>query len=107
MRRIGLAGVWMVAVFAGCNGFPDTVPITEAERKPENYPTYTLLAATPLVQSGNQRYMVLPGAVVDVPASALRPVAGGLSASVWDSEPYGWLFQRSMDGKVRAAGEIR
>ena len=107
MRRIGWSGVWMAVVFAGCNGFPDTVPIAEAERAPEHYPTYTMVAAAPLVQAGNQRYMVLPGAVVHMPASALRTVAGGLSASVWDNEPYGWLFQQSADGKVRAAGEIR
>ncbi len=107
MRRIGWSGVWMAAVFAGCNGFPDTVPITEAERKPENYETYALTTPTPLVQVGNQRFMVLPGAVEAVPAAALRPITGGLSSSVWDIEPYDRLYQPSMDGKVRVAGEIR
>jgi hypothetical protein len=107
MRRIGWSTVWIAAIAAGCNGFPDAIPISDAERAPEKYPTYAAAPPTTLIQVGTQRYMVLPGAVVHVPASALRSVAGGLSAGLWDSEPFDWLYQRSADGKVRFAGEIR
>ena len=107
MRRIGWSTVWVAAIAAGCNGFPDAIPITDAERAPEKYPTYAAAAPTTLIQVGTQRYMVLPGAVVQVPSSALRSVAGGLSAGMWDSEPFDWLYQASTDGKLRLAGEVR
>ena len=107
MRRIGWSTVWVAAIAAGCNGFPDAIPIADAERAPEKYPTYAAAAPTTLIQVGNQRYMVLAGAVVQVPATALRQVAGGLSAGMWDSEPFDWLYQPSTDGKLRLAGEVR
>lgn len=112
MRRIGgwivLGGV---VLCAACNGFPDPMPIVDAERKAEKYPTYDQSAAAPVLSVDGQRWLVLPGATVVSTPSAFRPLtadAGGvLSAAAWDQPPYDALYVVTPNGRILRAEEIR
>jgi hypothetical protein len=112
----GTSGVWRMnrtffstlLLLAACNGFPNPEPIREAEHKPEHHPSYSMGAAPPVLQTGTQRWVVLPGAVAPVPADMLVPVAQSpLAALKWDEPPFSGLFLREPDGRILVAGEIR
>jgi hypothetical protein len=112
MRRIGgwvVIGGIMLCV--ACNGFPDPVPIEEAERKPEKYLSYDLGQAAPVLSIDGQRWVVLPGATVVAAASAFRPLAadagGALSALAWDQPPYDALYAHIPNGRILRAAELR
>jgi hypothetical protein len=108
MRGFGWSALALSVVTAACNGFPDAIPFSEAEHKAEKYVTYTSAAAPALNPVGNQRFMVLPGAVVSMPASALMPVTdGSLLASRFDAAPFDALYQRGSDAFLRIAAEVR
>ena len=55
--RVALLAV--VVVCAGCNGFPRSEPIRQAENKPEKYPTYT--PAAPSADAPQPRPRTQPG----------------------------------------------
>jgi hypothetical protein len=97
--------VWLCA---GCNGFPAAIPIAQAERKAEKYPSYEAVGRTTIVTVDSQRWQVLPGALMAAPASVLQPVQGApLVALRGDTRPFTALFQRSTNDNVLVAGEIR
>lgn len=112
MRR---SGSWVVsggaALCVACNGFPEPVPIQEAEHKPEVYVTYHQSQASPVLSIDGQRWLVLPGATVVAPASAFRPLTadagGALSAAAWDQPPYDALYAFIPNGRILRAAEIR
>ncbi|MGH7466644.1 MAG: hypothetical protein ACRENP_01525 [Longimicrobiales bacterium] len=93
---------------AGCNGFPGTIPIAEAERRPEQYPSYAATEPTLIVTVDSQRWQVLPGALVHAPSGALQRLAGGpLVAVRGDSPPFATLFQPVAPNSLHQAAEIR
>lgn len=108
VRVLGLGGVLFCF---GCNGFPDSAPIAEAELKPEKYPTYEAVNAAPMISTEGQHWVILQGTQELVPVSALQPIASGstgeLSVSKFDQKPYDLLYARSPDGGHRVAAEVR
>jgi hypothetical protein len=104
-QRFWLVG-WLVVLSAGCNGFPDPVPIAEARIKPEKYPGYTAEQAQ-IVTVNGQPWQVLPGAVVQAPAQALQPVNGGALYTVrGDRPPLSTVLARMADGRLVEAGAL-
>jgi hypothetical protein len=106
--RVKLTVLSTVFALAGCNGFPEPEPIRAAERKPEKYPTYSMGAATAVIAVGGQQWLVLPGAVAQVPSDMLVPAGqSSLLALKWDQAPFSAMFQREPSGRLLEAGEIR
>ena len=108
MRRMGWALVMSAGLLGACNGFPRTVPIADAERMPEKYPTYDASPSSPILTVGNTRWMVMPGAHANIPADWLAPISGTgeLWAAKWDAPPYSALYQPTGTRSIRVAGEV-
>lgn len=91
LLRFGLAtGALIFAT--GCNGFPDSLPLAEAENKPEKYPTYAMSPAINYFMTPGQRWMPVVGAHVATQAFLLTPLSEGVSRLSWDQAPYDMLF---------------
>ena len=107
-RVLGLGSVF---VCAACNGFPDAAPIAEAERKPETYPSYAGVTAAPLIATEGQRWLILEGGHIALPAGTIQPIATGgggeISVAKWDQPPYDLIYARTPKGSFKVAGEIR
>jgi len=91
LLRVGLAAGALI-IATGCNGFPRTIPLTQAETKPEKYPTYTMSPAVNFVATPGQRWMPVPGTHLYPQGFLLTPVADGLSRLTWDQAPFDVLF---------------
>jgi hypothetical protein len=107
-------GGWVLlgaALCSACNGFPDPVPIAEAEHKPEKYLSYAKRSDAPVVTVDGQRWVVLPGSTVVAPATAFRRLAGdqigGLFTAAWDQAPYDALYVVVPGEGMHLAGELR
>ena len=50
-KQAALAALLALVLGTGCNGFPKSEPIQQAETKPEKYPTYTPSAAPAQTQT--------------------------------------------------------
>ena len=112
MRRIWRATVLGgVLLTVGCNGWPDAIPISEAEHMPEKYPSYTASDPTPVISAGGQRFVVLSGSSFNGPTSMFQSLATGGGGELFtlrnDRPPYDALYARSSDGRVRIAAELR
>lgn len=97
-------------LLGACNGWPTTMPYTQAMTHPEKYPTYSATATRPVeFYAGHHRYMVLP-AEVNLGAARTAPVSTGANVSVFslqgDEAPYGSLFARGPNGRTVAVGVI-
>lgn len=109
MKRVLGVAVLAATVATGCNGFPKPIPWKDAEFKAEKYQTYWAQSEVPFT-FGQQRWLLLPGAVSGVPASTFQAAGGGavpLLRIVWDDPPYDQLYSRAADGLLHIAGEIR
>ena len=112
MRRIRRVAVLVgVLATAACNGFPDAIPISEAEHMPEKYTSYKNSDPTPVISAGGQRFMVLSGSSFNGPATMFESLATGGGGELFvlrsDRAPYDALYARSSDGRVRVAAELR
>ncbi len=97
-----------IAILAACNGFPRPAPISEAENRPESYPTYQASPPIQLIAVDSQRWMVLPGATTEIAARLLQPEAGsGLLGLRWSQAPFSTLYHQAGNGRLHEAGEIR
>lgn len=109
MRAVQLIACLSAVISTACNGFPDSEPIGQAERKAERYPSYMATTAVPIT-TGPQHWLLLPGTNVVAPMQSLRPLAGAtqqLFVPSWDRPPYDGLYGRGSDGRIYLAAEIR
>jgi hypothetical protein len=110
MKRALGAAVLAVTIAAGCNGFPKPIPWREAEHKPEHYLTYEASPEVPFVL-GQQRWLLLPGAVTTGPTWMFANAGGTAGAPVmrlvWDDAPFDQLYMQAADGLLHIAAELR
>jgi hypothetical protein len=108
MRFLMSAGVLAVLISTGCHGFPYPEPITQAEHKPEKYPSYTASSAAPIAV-GDQRWLLLPGGFAGVASTSLLPVGTRalFFSAPWDTPPYDQLYGQGADGLLHVAEEVR
>lgn len=85
------------AALVACNGWPKAAKLSEAEHKPEKYPTYAATAAeqTEVIEFQNRKWMVSP-VVVELRGAQLEPVGSGghaaLFAQAGTQMPYPLLY---------------
>lgn len=109
-QMVRLAGLGIMLFVAGCNGFPDAPPISEAEHRPEKYPGYETAGEPTVISTDGQRWVVLAGATDWAPAWLLQSVAIGGGGELFsvrgDPAPHGVLFARLPDGLLRRAAQL-
>lgn len=85
------------AALSACNGWPKAAELSEAEHKPEKYPTYAATAAeqTEIIEFQNRKWMVSP-TVVELRGAKLESVGAGghaaLFAQAGTQTPYPLLY---------------
>lgn len=85
------------AVLWGCNGWPHSNDVRQAEQKPEKYPTYAAAPAgqTQVIVFENRRYLVTP-APVDLHEAQLQAVGAAGEVAIYaprgEQPPYRALF---------------